>query len=115
TILTVPGWGAVRRARVTLRAQALPEQAPIALRLLANGQTVGTFQVDGVMAERTVEIAIPTGAGTSADLTLALDAPTTRVHGDNRDLGVKLDSIRLDPLARDGGVFWRTLWLHFAV
>src|SRR5438067_5706168 len=29
TILTVPGWGAVRRARLELRAQALPDRAPI--------------------------------------------------------------------------------------
>src|SRR5947209_1331983 len=49
TILTVPGWGAVRRARVTLRSQALPEAGTIALRLLANGQLAGTLQVDGVM------------------------------------------------------------------
>src|SRR4051812_18162156 len=112
TILTVPGWGAVRRMRVTLRAQTLPEQGTVELRLLANGQLAGTVQVDGVMAERTVEIAIP--AGSSADFSLALDTPTTRVAGDNRDLGVKFDTIRLDPLARAGGVYWQTLWSHFA-
>ncbi len=110
TLLTVPGWGAVRRARVTLRAQAL---SPVELRLLTNGQPIGTIAVGVTMAEQTVEVAFPPdGAGTA--LTLALDAPLTRVAGDSRPLGVKLDTLRLTPveLERAGAGYWRGLWPH---
>jgi len=112
TTVTVPGWGAIRRAQVTIRAQALQEVAPRELRLLVAGQQVGTMQVTGAMAEATTEIVIPPGSTTS-DLTLALDVPTSKVAGDNRDLGIKLDTIRLKPLERDAGAFWRGLWPHW--
>src|SRR5439155_78066 len=106
TILTVPGWGAVRRARLTVRAQALPDRAPIDVQVLANGVPVGTMRVDGTMAAHALEIAIPPGG---ADLALALRSPTTTVPGDSRQLGVKLDTIRLEPLAYDAGAYWRAL------
>ena len=112
TTITVPGWGAIRRAQVTIRAQALQEVAPREMRLLVAGQQVGTVQVTGTMAEATTTIAIPAG-GAASDLTLALDVPTSKVTGDNRDLGVKLDTIRLTPLERDTGAFWRELWPHW--
>lgn len=112
TTINVPGWGAIRRAQVTVRAQALQEVAPRELRLLVAGQQVGTLQVTGTMAEATTTIAIPTDS-TGGDLTLTLDVPTSRVTGDNRDLGIKLDTIRLKPLEHDAGAFWRGLWPHW--
>ena len=112
TTLTVPGWGAISRARVTVRAQALPEVGPRELRLLVAGQRVGTLPIGGTMAEATTEIALP-GGGTSGDLTLALDVPTSKVAGDNRDLGIKLDTMVLVPLDRDVGAFWRGVWSHW--
>lgn len=112
TTVTVPGWGAIRRAQVTVRAQALREVAPRELRLLVAGQQVGTIEVTDTMAEATTTIVIPPDS-TGSDLTLALDVPTSRVAGDNRDLGIKFDTIRLDPLERDPGAFWRGLWLHW--
>ena len=112
-LLTVPGWGAVGRARVTLRAQALPDQGATDLQLQSEGTTVGTLRIDGAMAARTVEIALPAAAG--ADLVLALAAPTRRVAGDDRPLGVKIDSIQLTPLTQDDASFWRTLWPHLGL
>jgi hypothetical protein len=106
--LTVPGWGAVQRARLTVRAQALPGRGQSEVRVLANGAAVGTLQFDGTMAERTVEIALPASAG--SELVLALDAPTSRVAGDSRPLGVKIDRLRLEPLERSGGAYWRNVW-----
>src|SRR5438034_890063 len=78
------------------------------------GVPVGTMRVDGTMAAHALEIAIPPGG---ADLALALRSPTTTVPGDSRQLGVKLDTIRLEPLAYDAGAYWRALgpWLASAL
>ncbi len=110
TTLTVPGWGAVRRARATLRVQALPDRDPVDVQLLAGGVPVGVVRADGAMAARTVEIALPDGAAGGGDLTLALRSPTIRPPGDSRDLGVKLDTLWLEPLVWDTGAYWRTVW-----
>ncbi|HEY8602638.1 MAG TPA: hypothetical protein VIL85_29740, partial [Thermomicrobiales bacterium] len=112
TTVTIPGWGAIGRAQVTIRAQALQEVAPREVRLLVSGQQVGAVQVTGTMAEATSTITIPPGS-TGGDLTLALDVPTSKVTRDNRSLGIKLDTIRLTPLERDAGSFWRGLWPHW--
>lgn len=109
--LVVPGWAAVRRARVEVRAQALPGQPPVALDLLAGDVVIGTVPVDGQMLARTVEVARPAGQTAFA---LTLRAPLTTAPGDERQLGVKLDTIRLTPLAYDMGLYWRTVWLKLA-
>jgi 4-amino-4-deoxy-L-arabinose transferase-like glycosyltransferase len=112
TIVALPGWAGVTAARVTLRAQALPERGAVPVTILVAGQPVGTLTVDGTLAERTIAIAIPADAASGGDLALALSTPTTRVPGDGRDLGVKLDALTIVPLTRDGGAFWRGLPLH---
>jgi hypothetical protein len=110
--ITVPGWGAVSRARVTVRAQTLPEIGGGELRLLVGEQAVGSVPIGAAMGETTAEIVLP-AAASGGDLTLALAAPTSRVPGDNRDLGIKLDTITLTPLAHDSGAYWRTVWPHW--
>jgi len=112
TLVALPGWAGVTSARVTVRAQALPERGVVPVTLLVAGQPVGTLTVDGTLADHTTTIAIPADAASGGDLALALSAPTTRVAGDNRDLGVKLDALTITPLARDGAAFWRGLPLH---
>lgn len=112
TSVALPGWAGVTEARVTLRAQALPERGAVPVTILVAGQPVGTLTVDGTLADHTTTIAIPADAASDGDLALALSAPTTRVAGDNRDLGVKLDALTITPLARDGAAFWRGLPLH---
>lgn len=107
TRLTVPGWGAVTRARLAVRAQALPDQAPVTLTVLADGRVVGTLPVTGAMAWQTVELALPSDG---ADPTLALRSPLTTAPGDPRRLGVKLDALRLEPLSYDPGAYLRTVW-----
>src|SRR5918997_757473 len=103
--LTAPGWGAVRRVRAEVRAQALPERAPVTVELWANGVAVGALEVDGAMAARDAEFDVPAGG---AVLRLALRSPLTEAPGDSRSLGVKLDAGRLTPLARDAGAYLRT-------
>jgi 4-amino-4-deoxy-L-arabinose transferase-like glycosyltransferase len=112
TIVALPGWAGVTSARVTLRAQALPERGTVPVTLLVAGQPVGALTVDGTLADQTTTITIPASASAGGDLALALSAPTTRVAGDNRDLGVKLDALTVTPLAWDGAAFWRGLPLH---
>jgi len=112
TILALPGWAGVTEARVALRAQALPERGAVPVTLLVAGQPVGTLTVDGSLADHTTTIAIPATTASGGDLALALSAPTTRVPGDNRDLGVKLDAITVTPLAWDAAAFWRGLPIH---
>ncbi len=112
TLVALPGWAGVTSARVTVRAQALPGRGAVPVTLLVAGQPVGTLTVDGTLADHTTTIAIPTDAASGGDLALAVSAPTTRVTGDNRDLGVKLDALTVTPLARDGAAFWRGLPLH---
>lgn len=106
--LAVPGWGAVRRARLAVRAQALPGQGPVELRVRAGDATLATLTIGEAMGTATAEIALPASAG--GELTLVLDAPTRQVAGDGRPLGVKLDRVALTPLAREGGAFWRAVW-----
>ncbi len=112
TIVALSGWAGVTSTRVTLRAQALPERGAVPVTLLVAGQPVGTLTIDGTLADHTTTIAIPANAASGGDLALALSAPTTRVTGDNRDLGVKLDALTVTPLAWDGATFWRGLPLH---
>jgi len=112
TLVALPGWAGVTSARVTLRAQALPERGAVPVTLLVAGQPVGTLTVDGTLADHTTTIAIPANAASNGDLALALSTPTTRVAGDNRDLGVKLDALTVTPLAWDGAAFWRGVPLH---
>jgi len=112
TMVALPGWAGVTSARVTLRAQALPERGVVPVTLLVAGQPVGTLTVDGTLADRTTTIAIPADPASGGDLALSLSAPTTRVAGDGRDLGVKLDALTVTPLAWDGAAFWRGVPLH---
>lgn len=103
TVLMVQGWGGVRRVRATLRAQALPGRGAAEVQLLAGGVPVGAVVVDGTMAERTVEFEVPPGAWEGGKLVLALRSPLEPVPGDSRKLGVKLDTVRLEPLDRVPG------------
>ncbi|HEX5502671.1 MAG TPA: glycosyltransferase family 39 protein [Thermomicrobiales bacterium] len=104
--LAVPGWAAVRRARLTVRAQALPERAPVALDVRADGRTVGTLQVGGAMAAQSLTFDVPAGG----DFALSFHSALATVPGDSRTLGVKLDALRLEPLAVDAGAYWRAVW-----
>ncbi|MGN6673947.1 MAG: glycosyltransferase family 39 protein [Thermomicrobiales bacterium] len=110
TTLTVPGWAAVSRLRLTLRAQALPERAPVTVSILAGGEQVGALTLDGTMATHTTDIALPAGASSGDTLTLTLRAPAAAMPGDSRTIGVKLDSVQLAPLAYAPATYWRTVW-----
>ena len=106
--LAVPGWGAVRTARLTMRVQGLPGQEAIDLHIRSGGETIAMVRVGEAVATESVVVALP--AGTVGAFTLNLDAPARRVSGDNRPLAFKIDSVRLEPIERSGGVFWRTVW-----
>ncbi len=108
-VFTVPGWGAITAAQITIRARALPDSGPRDLHLAVNGQSIGTLPISTTMAEATTTIAIP-AAGRNPNLALALDSQTSRVNGDNRDFGVMVDRITITPLARSSGAYWATVW-----
>ncbi len=114
TSVALPGWAGVTSARVTLRAQALPERGAVPVTILVAGQPVGTLTIDGTLADHATTIALPADAASGGDLALSLSAPTTRATGDNRDLGVKLDALTVTPLAWDGAAFWRGLPMHLS-
>lgn len=104
--LAVPGWAAVRRVRLTVRAQALPDRAPVALDVRADGRTVGTLEVGGAMAAQSLTFDVPAGG----EFALAFHSALATVPGDSRTLGVKLDTVRLEPLAVDAWAYWRAVW-----
>jgi 4-amino-4-deoxy-L-arabinose transferase-like glycosyltransferase len=110
TTLTVPGWAAVSRLRLTLRAQALPDRAPVTVTILAGDRQVGALTVDGTLAAHTADITLPASASRGDNLILTLRTPAATVPGDTRTLGVKLDDLTLAPLAYTPATYWRTVW-----
>lgn len=102
--LVVPGWGAVTKVRVDIRAQALPDRAPTVVEVTRGDLRFGTLAVGGLPGWHTLEVAPPSN-GTALDLELR--APTATVAGDSRQLGVKLISVRLTPLGVSPALYLR--------